>query len=403
LFFLLYPYCRFDKRRKASYTQRQMSDFSGTHNKALGHGADTTVSEADEVLRVAGVSHCLWNPASDRMNYSKSYLEQVRWDPVLSPPNLGAWLASGLFPPTQALHLEEKLRVLAGGGAGFTEFLEMRLGADLEPVKASALWKEGSSRILLVFQKECRLPGRKKKTSVDNPGQEEELHALQDVFVSMISHEFRTPLAVIQGSAEILANYEDRLNAERKQRHLQNIQDGVLRLAEMMDDVLVLAKLDAGKLVYKAESGNLKEACQNICTHLEQKYRNRCRIRQDLILPEEHHWFDLRYLEHILGNVLSNAMKYSPEGQDVEFHAEDLGRKMVRFVVQDHGIGIPRSEQNRIYESFWRGSNVGNIPGTGIGLMIVRRCVESAGGKMDLSSQEGKGTRVEFTLPFFRV
>jgi signal transduction histidine kinase len=227
---------------------------------------------------------------------------------------------------------------------------------------------------------------------------EKELSEMKSKFVSTASHEFRTPLATMLSSAEILEHYSDSLSPAEKLNLLQTIQSVAKRMSELIDDVLTLGRAESGVLKLNPTRMDLRELCRKVVSEF--------RIAQGkhhvLTLEDS---FDLtavdmdeRLLRHILNNLLSNAVKYSPLGSEVTL---SLARRNEQAVieVQDRGIGIPAQDQSRLFESFQRASNVENRPGTGLGLVIVKRSVELHGGEISLISAVGTGTRFIVTLP----
>ncbi|WP_367870644.1 PAS domain S-box protein [Luteolibacter sp. Populi] len=227
---------------------------------------------------------------------------------------------------------------------------------------------------------------------------ERELNQLKNNFVSMVSHEFRTPLGIIQSSAEILADYLERLDAAERTEQLQSIIKNSRRMAGLMEDVLLLGRLDAGRLVFRAGPLDVGALCRRIVDEVNSTSSARCPIRFYMAgLPEEIQ-ADERLLRHILINLLSNAVKYSEEGAPVVFQVIGTAEEL-RFHIRDRGIGIPAEDRERLFDAFQRGSNVGQRPGTGLGLVIVKQSVELHGGTLDVESEAGAGTAVEVSIP----
>jgi len=227
---------------------------------------------------------------------------------------------------------------------------------------------------------------------------ERELNQLKSNFVSMVSHEFRTPLGIIQSSAEILDDYLDRLAPEERREQLQSIIKNSRRMAGLMEDVLLLGRLDAGRMKFLPGPLDLGALCRGLVDEVNSTTSARCPIgffTADLPVAAQ---ADERLLRHILLNLLSNAVKYSEAGQPIAFRATGVSDS-VRFEIQDHGIGIPADELEQLFAAFQRGSNVGQRPGTGLGLVIVKQSVELHGGTIDVESQLNAGTTVIVTIP----
>jgi PAS domain S-box-containing protein len=220
---------------------------------------------------------------------------------------------------------------------------------------------------------------------------EKELGQLKTNFVSMVSHEFRTPLGIIMSSSDILRDYLDRLGPDERQQHLGSIHKSTRRMAELMEEVLVIGRLDAGKMDFQPRYVDLRALFTRIAEEAgaASEQSSSIRIRFEGEIGEAR--ADERLLQHIFTNLLSNAIKYSEPGQPVEFL---VGRERSNVVcrIRDHGIGIPAPDQAHLFQAFHRGRNVGHRPGTGLGLTIVKRCVELHGGSISLESKPGEGT-----------
>jgi PAS domain S-box-containing protein len=227
---------------------------------------------------------------------------------------------------------------------------------------------------------------------------EKELGALKGNFVSMVSHEFRTPLGIIMSSAEILSEYFEQLDATDRNDHLKSIQKNTRRMADLMEEVLLLSRVEAGKLTLEAQPIDLPLFCRRLADEVLSATNRRCPIELTVDPFESETFADERLLRHILINLLTNAVKYSREGNPVRFNMTRFGTK-VRFEVIDNGIGIPVRDQKWLFNAFHRGRNVGNIPGTGLGLVIVKRCVELHRGNIQIESETGEGTHVEVEVP----
>jgi signal transduction histidine kinase len=246
---------------------------------------------------------------------------------------------------------------------------------------------------------------------------ERELSELKSQFISIPSHEFRTPLTTISTSAELLERYRHRLSEEKQLTHLHRIQTAVGQMAQLLDDVLLIGKAGAGKLEFNPTPVDLVSFCGDLVAELQLTVKTQHQITfthqgdctlaaQDasesndsrLLTTQSFPLLDEKLLRHIFGNLLSNAIKYSPSGSTVHFKLTGLNHRAI-FQVQDQGIGIPLEDQPRLFESFHRASNVGTIQGTGLGLAIVKQCVELQRGQISVESVLGKGTTFTITLP----
>ncbi|MGD1852386.1 MAG: ATP-binding protein [Cyanophyceae cyanobacterium] len=231
---------------------------------------------------------------------------------------------------------------------------------------------------------------------------ERELNHLKSQFLSTASHEFRTPLTTILASTEALEHYGDRWTLEKRQRTLGRIQTAVSHMPRLLEEELTLEKDSSGPLEPTLKPVHLPHFCQELVDELlltvptGQSLELHCR-------PQEFDSsscvaLDGSLLRHILVNLLSNAIKYSPGGTPVKFEVVYGDREAV-FRVQDFGIGIPPEDCDRLFESFHRASNVGNLPGTGLGLTIVQRSVTLHRGTINVESTVGEGTTFTVMLP----
>jgi signal transduction histidine kinase len=229
---------------------------------------------------------------------------------------------------------------------------------------------------------------------------EKELSQLKSRFVSMVSHEFRTPLGVILASADLLSDYLDTLTPEERTEQITDIKQSTHHMAGLMEDVLVLGRVESGKIHFHPLLLDVPEFCRRLIDEILSATNRQCPIRfteQGVAAPARG---DETLLRHIFHNLLSNGVKYSPPGQPVQFRVERDGDNAV-FTVIDEGIGIPSEDQKHIFDAFYRGKNVAQRAGSGLGLVIVKRCVDLHGGTIQIESVEGQGTTVTIRLPLF--
>jgi PAS domain S-box-containing protein len=229
---------------------------------------------------------------------------------------------------------------------------------------------------------------------------EMELSQLKSNFVSMVSHEFRTPLGIIQSSAELLRDFYQKMQPGEREEQLESIARNTRRMAGMMEEILVLSRLDAGKLDFQPAALDLNAFCRRLLDEVLSATNRRCHIELLLSPVPAQAQADERLLGHIFTNLLSNAVKYSEPGTTVCLAVERDGPDAV-CTVRDRGIGIPEEDQPHLFKAFHRGSNVGSRPGTGLGLLLVKRCADLHGGKLQLNSKIGEGTTVTVKLPVF--
>ncbi len=227
---------------------------------------------------------------------------------------------------------------------------------------------------------------------------EKELNELKSRFISMASHEFRTPLTTILGSAELLKHYSYKWSSEKKLVHFERIHSNVQHLVELLNDVLLIGQVEAGKLQFNPERLDVVQFCSTLVEELQLSAGSEHTITFTCQFPKLEGYLDEKLLRQILSNLLSNAIKYSPTSSTVNFELV-CQNDLAIFHIQDSGIGIPLEDRQHLFESFHRAKNVGNIPGTGLGLSIVKRSVDLHGGNITVNSEVGVGTTFTVTIP----
>jgi signal transduction histidine kinase len=229
---------------------------------------------------------------------------------------------------------------------------------------------------------------------------ERELSELKSRFVSLVSHEFRTPLGITMSAVELLRNYIDRLPPEKLKELLHDIYSSTLRMSGLMEQVLVLGRVEAGNLGYQPLPLDIEVLGSKLVDEALSATNRKCPVQFFTSGDLSGARGDESMLRHICSNLLSNAVKYSNECGAVEFAIRRVNGE-AEFTVRDHGLGIPRQDQARLFEAFYRASNVSQISGTGLGLLIVKRCVDSHHGTISFESTVGTGTTFTVRLPLF--
>lgn len=226
---------------------------------------------------------------------------------------------------------------------------------------------------------------------------EHELSEMKTRFISVTSHEFRTPMAAAMGSVEILSNHLDRLAPEKRRELLDRITSSLHRMTVMLDDILLLNRMDANRVPVQLTPVDLHSFAKNVLEEIRLGDRDAHRFELSATGETAAVVTDPSLLHHILSNLLSNAVRYSPAGTLITLRlAVAAGRTQI--AVEDQGIGVPAADRARIFEPFERGSNVGSVKGTGLGLNIVKRMAGLLGGTVALADADGGGSR--FTLDF---
>lgn len=236
------------------------------------------------------------------------------------------------------------------------------------------------------------------RATLEALNQERELNQLKSYFVSMVSHEFRNPLSSLRVMSELLLSFDNSLTLERKERYAQQINTTIEQMCQLLDEVILLGKVETGNFKLELKTINLAEFCDELITALQFTDNHSHSIVLNYQLTDKYLEVDDNLLRHILTNIITNAIKYSPSGSEVQVEVRDFNG-MVSFCISDRGIGIPEADKHRLFATFCRCSNVGKIQGTGLGLAIVKRCVDLYQGEIQVESKVGIGTKVTVLLP----
>jgi len=227
---------------------------------------------------------------------------------------------------------------------------------------------------------------------------EKELNQLKSRFVSMASHEFRTPLSAVQLSASLIEKYLEKSDAANILKHTGRIKGSVQLLTSILNDFLSLERLEAGKVSVDRQEINLVRIAEEITEEMQLI----CKTNQHIVYQHTGSsgtfMLDPNLLKNCIINLISNSIKYSGENTFIEFNTE-ITDNGCTLVVKDDGIGIPEEEQKSLFEPFFRAHNTGNIPGTGLGLNIVKRYVTLMGGEVTCQSAQHKGAIFTLTFP----
>ena len=226
---------------------------------------------------------------------------------------------------------------------------------------------------------------------------EKELNELKSRFVSMASHEFRTPLTTMLSSLSLVTKYGEQNDKDNQKKHVGKIKTSISNLTDILNDFLSVSKLEEGKLENLPEEINLKTFIADIVSEMQSMAMNGQKLVHEYS-GNETVWIDKKLLKNVLFNLISNAIKFSPEGGKVEITVQVLN-SLAKISVKDNGIGISKEDQKHLFERFFRGHNATHIQGTGLGLNIVAKYVELMNGSLDFESKENKGTTFVITIP----
>lgn len=226
---------------------------------------------------------------------------------------------------------------------------------------------------------------------------EKELSELKSRFVSMASHEFRTPLTTMMSSLSLVTKYGEQNDTANQQKHVNKIKNSIHNLTDILNDLLSVSKLEEGKVENMPETLDLRAFMAEIVSEM----RSMAKVNQTISYEHsgnETAFLDKKFLKNILFNLISNAIKFSPEGGLIEVVTANSGNGVI-ISVKDSGIGISEKDQKHLFERFFRGHNATHIQGTGLGLSIVAKYVELIGGSIAFQSEENKGTAFTISIP----
>lgn len=299
-----------------------------------------------------------------------------------------------IYPEAREQVREELDHVFQGEYRNF----EVEVGERIYSLNAVPLSNDqGEIDRILVVEKNVTDRRNMERKLESNLLKEKELNEMKSRFVSMASHEFRTPLTTINSSAGLILRYNE-VNDERKiEKHVVRIKNAVRNLTSILNDFLSLEKLESGKIDSVKSECDLNIIINDSIEDLSDVSKNGQQISyfgpDSLIL-----FSDPQLIKNIVLNLLSNAIKYSDENGSIEIRLED-DQEIARVSVKDDGIGIPEKDQKSMFDRFFRAGNVTNIEGTGLGLNIVNRYLDLLGGSMSFQSKEGVGTTFFITFP----
>jgi len=231
---------------------------------------------------------------------------------------------------------------------------------------------------------------------------ERELNELKSKFVSIASHEFRTPLSTVLSSVSLIQQYNQRKEGDKIDKHVQRVKSSVNHLTSILNDFLSLDKLEEGKIEVMKESIDLVKFLNEVSEEISPVLKEKQKLQVTCDEQINHLESDARMLRNILFNLISNASKYSDAGKTIYIACKREGDR-IKFLIRDEGIGIPKEDHRHMFERFFRASNAGNIQGTGLGLNIVKRYADLLGGTISFISKYGEGSTFTLSIPYSAI
>lgn len=278
-----------------------------------------------------------------------------------------------LFNAAPRRNLEAEIIGVIGVGQNITELIEYRERLEM---KVAERTKELNEALL----------------------KEKELVALKSKFVSMASHEFRTPLSTITFATNFIKRYKSKLGMDEIERKLEKIEEQVGHMTYLLDDVLLIGKSESGKIKLHRVIINIKDFCKKIIEEVTHSTNNTHKVLFSIVAENKEIKIDEKLLRNILINLLTNAIKFSP-GKDKVLLDVVCAHGILNMQVKDWGMGIEKEDYEKIFEPFHRTNSAGAIQGTGLGLSIVKKAVELQQGVVEVNSEIGKGTTIKIQIP----
>lgn len=261
---------------------------------------------------------------------------------------------------------------------------------------SSELEKQVKNRTLILEEAIQELE-RTKKDLHAALNKEKELNELKSRFVSMASHEFRTPLTTMMSSLSLVTKYGEQNDKENQSKHVQKIKTSINHLTDILNDFLSVSRLEEGKVENMPEELNIRSYIAEVISDMKVMASNG-QVMQQAHSGNDSAQVDVKLLRNVLFNLISNALKFSPAGGTVEI-ASHVSNSALKITVKDHGIGISEADQQHLFQRFFRGHNATHIQGTGLGLNIVARYIELMHASIHFESKENQGTTFSVIIP----
>jgi two-component system OmpR family sensor kinase len=410
-----YEQLRHDATENALYAQFQerWNDYRRIVNQMLALSRTNRTAEAIAIYRSS--SRAAYNAASDALGQltdravanaqeaserlAVAY-RQAFWLIGLAIAIAGAVVAGALFYISRSisaplLELADRMHRLAVNDTDIDIRGTERRDEIGEMARAAVVFRNNAIELM----RSQRVLAQQASMLEEQLAQEQRLALLQRNFVSMASHEFRTPLTIIDGHAQRLIKMKDRLAIEEINERAGKVRSAVLRMTHLIDNLLNSSRLiDGGAEPYFHPAEIDVASLLHEVSQLHREMAPRSHIVEQFGTAPLPMIGDPKLLFQVFSNILSNAIKYSPDGGSIEINAGTEADEVV-VAIADRGIGIPAQDRDRLFERYHRGSNVSGIVGTGVGLYLVKMVVDLHGGSIDVESAEGEGSRFTVRLP----
>jgi two-component system, OmpR family, sensor kinase len=365
-----------------------------------GTSRDTYDAASDALGQLT--DHAVGNAAAASERLGVAY-RQAFWLILLGMAIAGVMVVATLVHISRSisaplLHLADRMRALAANNIDIDVPETERRDEIGEMAQATVVFRNNAIELM----RSQRMLAHQAAMLEEQLAKEQRLALAQRNFISMASHEFRTPLTIIDGHARRLMKVKDSMTPAEMGKRVGKIRAAVLRLTHQIDNLLNSARLiDGGaELYFHSDEMDLAVLLREVC-QLHREMVPGALIAQRFDAAAMPMVGDAKVLFQAFSNLLSNAVKYSPGGGEIDVEAEIVADEAI-VAVADRGIGIPAGDLNRLFERYHRGSNVSGIVGTGVGLYLVKMAVDLHGGRIEVKSKEGNGTRFIVRLPLKR-
>jgi len=367
-----------------------LSIYGGTSRVAYNAASDTLGQLTDQAVASAQI-------ASDRLAVA---YRQAFWLILLAVAIAGVMVVAALFHISRSisgplLQLADRMRRLAANDTDIDVPETGRADEIGEMAQATVVFRNNAIELM----ESQRTLARQAALLAEQLAQEQRLALQQRNFVSMASHEFRTPMTIIDGHARRLIKLKDSIGPAEIGERAGKMRSAVLRMTQLIDNLLNSSRLidgGGGQYFHPAEM-DMATLLQEVCD-LHREMVPGARIAERIATAPMRMVGDPKLLFQVFSNLLSNAIKYSPDGGVIAVDAA-LASDEVVVTIADHGIGVPAGDLDRLFERYHRGSNVSGIVGTGVGLYLVKMVVDMHGGAVAVESTEGEGARFTIRLP----
>lgn len=306
---------------------------------------------------------------------------------------IGTKFTSRLEPKT-AHEIEKELQFVFNGES---KTIELEYRGNFYVLFAVPLKSDGRIDRILVVETNITNQKKAQQDMARALDKEKQLNELKSRFVSMASHEFRTPLSTILSSVTLIEKYRTEADEEKRKKHIYRIKSSVNNLTGILNDFLSLDKLEEGKIHIAKQFQSVVEIGQELTEEMQAVAKLGQKIKYRHLGSSEMFMVDKQIMRNILINLISNAIKYSDENKAIEFDTE-IKNNELHFTVTDYGMGIPEKDQKFLFDRFFRASNAINIQGTGLGLNIIMKYLDIIGGEINFKSSEGVGTSFYITI-----